>query len=384
MTWLALRMLTGDRAKYLGIVFGVTLAALLMSHQVTIFVGLMSRTRSIFQDLPHADLIIAHPATEFVEDARALAPTDALRLRGLPGVAWAVPVLRTNIAARFGNGKQRTCVVVGLDDPSLIGGPVRMHSGSLADLRTTDGIVIDRLDAQKLLSYTDAAGVKHIPGLGDTLEINDRRAVVVAISDNPRPFLSQPILYTTLSRAQTYAPPERRQISYVLAKLAPGASLEAVRAEVATSTGLAAYTRREFGWKTITYFVTNTGIPVNFGVTVLLGFIVGVAISGQTFYLFTLDNLKQLGALKAMGAGNAAIVRMVLLQAGSVGLIGYGLGVGLTALFFALFIGTDLEFQVHWEIFALTAAAIVVVCLAASLASLSKVLRLEPAIVFKA
>lgn len=383
MIWLALRMLTGDRAKYLGIVFGVTLAALLMSHQVTIFVGLMSRTRSIFQDLPHADLIVAHPATEFVEDARGLADTDVLRVRAVESVEWAVPLRRGNIPVRFAGGKQRTAVVVGLDDATLIGGPVRFTQGSLADLREPDGVIIDRLDAEKLLSSVGPDGRKIVPGVGDVIEINDRRAVIVAVSDNPRPFLSQPIIYTTLTRSQMYSPPERRTVSYVLAKVRDGRSIDDAERDIEAQTGLAAYTRLAFGWRTVSYFIRNTGIPVNFGVTVLLGFIVGVAISGQTFYLFTLDNLKQLAALKAMGAGNAALIRMVFLQAGTVGVIGYALGVGCTAAFFAAFVGTDLEFQLHWQVLALTAGAIVVVCVAASAASLSKVLRLEPAVVFK-
>ena len=58
-----------------------------------------------------------------------------------------------------------------------------------------------------------------------------------------------------------------------------------------------------------------------------------MAISGQTFYSFVLENLKHLGALKAMGASNGLISRMLLLQAWTVGFIGYGLGVGLTVAF---------------------------------------------------
>ncbi|MBY0261236.1 MAG: hypothetical protein K2Q20_02770, partial [Phycisphaerales bacterium] len=196
--------------------------------------------------------------------------------------------------------------------------------------------------------------------------------------------LSQPIIYTTLSRAQRFAPPERRSVSYLLAKLSPGADIGTVKARIAADTGLAAYTRVEFGNRTISYFIRNTGIPVNFGVTVLLGCVVGIAISGQTFYLFTLDNLKNLAALKAMGASTAQLVRMVVLQAMVVGVQGFGVGIGLTALFFVAFIGTDLEFQLHWEVLALTACGIVVVIALAIAASLRSVLSVEPAIVFRA
>jgi HlyD family secretion protein len=78
----------------------------------------------------------------------------------------------------------------------------------------------------------------------------------------------------------------------------------------------------------------STGIPVNFGITIALGFIVGAAVAGQTFYLFTLENLKHFGALKAMGVNNRRLIATILLQALSVGAIGFALGTGLTALFF--------------------------------------------------
>jgi putative ABC transport system permease protein len=384
MNLLAIRMLLGDRAKYLGIVLGVTLAALLMSHQVTIFVGLMSRTRSFFQVLPGADLIVADPSTEFVEDVKAIPDTAVERLRGIPGVEWAVPLVRAPIKARLAGGRFRTCLVIGLDDATLIGGPAKMREGSVADLRRPDAIIVDRLDAEKLLSIQDADGSTRPPRVGDTLELNDHTARIVGISDNPRPFISQPIIYTTLSRAREFAPPERRTVSFALVKLASGADSADVARRVHAATGLVALDRRSFGWKTIGYYLRNTGIPINFGVTVLLGCVVGIAISGQTFYLFTLDNLKNLAALKAMGAPTSTLVRMVLLQASVVGVQGYALGVGFTAAFFAAFIGTDLEFQVHWEVLALTGAAILVVIVLATAASLAKVLSVEPATVFKA
>src|SRR5437763_15993471 len=99
---------------------------------------------------------------------------------------------------------------------------------------------------------------------------------------------------------------------------------------------LMALTGSQFFWKTVWYFMGSTGIPINFGITILLGFVVGVAIAGQTFYLFTLENLKQFGSLKAMGLTNGRILGMILLQALVVGVIGYGLGLGLTATYFEL------------------------------------------------
>ncbi len=134
---------------------------------------------------------------------------------------------------------------------------------------------------------------------------------------------------------------------------------------------------------TIMYYARYTGIPVNFGITCLLGFLVGTAIAGQTFYNFTIENIKQFGALKAMGVTNSRIVGMILLQAMVVGLLGYGLGVGLAAAFGLRVQGTELAYFTPWQLLPIAAAAIVLICILSSLVSVQRVIRLEPAIVFR-
>src|SRR5262249_21200705 len=149
-----------------------------------------------------------------------------------------------------------------------------------------------------------------------------------------------PILYCRYSQATRYAPHERKVLSFVLAQPEEGLSAEQVCARIEEHTrksadrpGLKAVTRRQFMRITISYYLQRTGIPVNFGMRVGLGFVVGAAVAGQTFYLFTIENLKQFGALKAMGVSNRRLVKMSLLQALVVGGVGYGLGVGGAALF---------------------------------------------------
>jgi putative ABC transport system permease protein len=134
---------------------------------------------------------------------------------------------------------------------------------------------------------------------------------------------------------------------------------------------------------TVRYFMKYTGIPINFGIAVVLGFIVGTAIAGQTFYNFTLDNLRHFGALKAMGAGNGTLLKMILLQSLIVGVVGYGIGVGLAALIGFSSRNTELSFLLPWQLLAITAVAVLLICAFASLLSIRKVMKLEPAIVFK-
>jgi putative ABC transport system permease protein len=133
------------------------------------------------------------------------------------------------------------------------------------------------------------------------------------------------------------------------------------------------------------YFLRRTGIPANFGITVALGFIVGAAIAGQTFYMFTIDNLRQFAMLKAMGMGNLRIVGMVLLQAAVVGGRGYGLGIGSAATFGHLTsTSSKLAFYMPWQVLAGTAAAVVLMLIGSSALCLRRVLTVEPALVFQA
>jgi putative ABC transport system permease protein len=207
---------------------------------------------------------------------------------------------------------------------------------------------------------------------------------VVGITKASRTFQSFPIVYTRYSQAVLFAPPERKVLSFVLADAAPGLPAEEVCRRIESRTGLQALTRSQFLWKTIAYYLEKTGIPINFGITVLLGFLVGTAIAGQTFYLFTVENIRQFGALKAMGTSNWTILLMVLAQGLQVGLIGYGLGVGLAAVFGWIVRGaTRLAFFMPWQVLLITAAAVFVIVLVASLLSIRRVLIVEPAIVFR-
>jgi putative ABC transport system permease protein len=383
MIFVALKMLTGDRGKYLGIILGLTFASFLITQQMAIFMGLMTRTYGFITDSGLADIWVMDPKVQFVDDIKPLQDTQLLRVRGVAGVDWAVPLYKGILKARLENGTFQACNVVGLDDSTLIGGPATMLKGKLSDLRTADGIIVDEVGATGKLAHLPPKGDSVPLKVGDTVELNDHRAVVVGICQVSRTFQSQPVIYTTYSRATTFAPMERKLLSFIQVKAKPGVNIAALSDRIRTVTGLAAYTKSEFEDLTWGYFAKYTGIPVNFGITVVLGFIVGIAIAGQTFFSFTLENLRYFAALKAMGTTNGGLLKMVVLQAMVVGLIGYGLGVGAAAFMGHAARGTELAFRLPWQIMALSAVAILVICVFAAFLSLWKVVKLEPAVVFK-
>ena len=383
MNWIALKMLMGDRGKYLGIVMGLTFASLIMTQQPAIFIGLMMRSYSFITDVGLPDIWVMDPKVQFIDDVKPMQDMELYRVRGIEGVKWAMPLYKGLIKARLANGNFQTCNVIGLDDATLIGGPPRMLEGRLEDLRRSDAVIVDRDGAVEKLGVPGPDG-KPIPlKVGDSLELNDRRAIVVGIAKNTRTFQSQPVVYTTYTRAMMYAPRERKLLSFILVKAKPGEDLEMLSERIRRSTGLQAYTQKGFQKLTYDYFMANTGIPINFGISVTLGFIVGAAIAGQTFYSFTMENLRQFGVLKAMGASNWTLLRMILLQATLVGAIGYGLGVGLTSLFGWAMRNTILAFKFPWQLLVFSGLGVMLICIFAALISIRKVIQLEPAVVFK-
>ncbi|MCU0578221.1 MAG: ABC transporter permease [Desulfobacterota bacterium] len=385
MYTIALKMLIGDRGKYLGIIMGLTFASLLITQQSSIFTGLMTRTYGAISDLAQPDIWVMDPKVQFIDDIKPLQDTELFRIRSVPGVAWAVPLYKGLLKARLEDGNYQICNVLGLDDTTLIGGPPVMLAGSLSDLRRQDAIIVNDVGAStRLAKPSRVPGGRPVPlQIGDTLEINDHRAVVVGICRVSRTFQSQPVVYTTYSRATTFAPRERKLLSFVLVKAQPGLDPQTLTRRIREQTGLAAHTAQEFKDLTYDYFMKYTGIPINFGIAVGLGFIIGTAIAGQTFYNFTLENIRYFGTLKAMGATNGILLRMILLQALLVGSLGYGLGVGAASLFGYLLGGTELSFRLTRELLVFAGSAIGLIIILSALISIRKVMTLEPAIVFK-
>ena len=377
MIWIAWKMLIGNRAKYLGIVFGVAFAALLIAQQSSIFCGLMALTVSQILDVEGAGIWVMDPKVKYVDDVKPMADTHLYRVRGVPGVDWAVRLYKGIARARLEGGSYEQVILLGLDDATFIGAPLNMIEGSIDDLRAPDAVIMDIVGYRKLW-----------PGepfkRGRIIEMNDRRAVIVGLAKARKTFQSFAVVYTRYSQAIRFAPPERKVLSFVLAEPAPGVAAAELAGRISARTGLQALSRDDFLAKTIRYYLLNTGIPVNFGITVGLGFIVGTAIAGQTFYLFIVENLRQFGALKAMGTGNGTILLMVLAQALHVGLVGLGIGVGLAALFgWSTRSFSKLSFYMPWQVLVITGVAVFLIVLLASLLSIRRVFIVDPAIVFR-
>ena len=378
MNFVALKMLVADRAKYFGLIFAIAFASFLLANQISIFIGIMTRPASQIQDVVDADIWVMDPQTLYSDEVYPLRDYDLYRVRSVPGVEWAVPFYKGLGRAKAPDGKFRTVILLGVDDATLVGAPRRMLAGSIYDLGRPDAAIIDQ-----------AGFMYFFPGeplqAGKTLQMNERRVLIVGVSDASAPFQSFPVLHTRYSQALGFVGRERTLLSFVLAKPAAGVSLEEICRRIEAATGLRARSTAEFSWDAFRFYLQNTGIPVNFGITVMIALIVGTVIPGQTFYIFTVENLKQFGALKAIGVTNRRIVAMILLQAAVVGATGYALGMGMAAAFFSTTVNylPTRGIVFPWQVMVGIAVVVLFVVGLASLVSIRRVLVLEPAVVFR-
>src|SRR6516162_6530887 len=370
MNFVALKMLVAYRAKYFSLIFAIAFASFLLANQVSIFIGIMTRPSSQIRDVVDADIWVMDPQTLYSDEVYALRGYDLYRVRSVPGVEWAVPLYKGTGRAKGPDGRFRTVILMGVDDAMLV--------GAIYDLDQPDAAIIDK-----------AGFLYFFPGeplqVGKTLQMNERRVLIVGISDASAPFQSFPVLHTRYSQALGFVGRERNLLSFVLAKPSAGVPTAKVCKAIEAATGLRARSTAEFSLDAFLFYLRNTGIPVNFGITVMIALIVGTVIPGQTFYIFTVENLKQFGALKAIGVTNRRIVGMILLQALVVGGSGYAIGMGISAVFFARTLNymPTRGIIFPWQVMASIGVVVLLVVGLASLISIRRVLVLEPAVVFR-
>jgi putative ABC transport system permease protein len=329
MDVVAVKMLFGDRRRYYVIVFGIALSAFLMSHQLAVFAGVMDRTTSLIRDAHPDGIWVMDRHVLNLDDAEYLPDHTLARVRGCEGVAWVAPFYKNQAIVRVADGRYRQSILIGVDDASLVGLPREMLLGDKEALRAPDAIVVDE------------GGYAYLwPGqplrVGHEVEVNGCRAVLAGICKGSPPFMSVPVVYARLSSALRFSPRPLRPYTFLLVEAQPGRDPTEVCADIERRTGLKAIPGPEFSRLTREYYLRNTAIMFNFAIVVGLGFVVGNAVAGQTFYTFVDHHLGQFANLKAMGLTNVRIARMVVVQAALTWCYGCPLGLGLTALLLAL------------------------------------------------
>jgi len=383
MYYVALKMLVGDRVKFLGLVLGVAFSTLLVAQQASIFVGVLELSAAIIRGNPHIDVWVMRRGVRTISLPEQMPETWLDRVRGMPGVEWAMPLYRGAATVRAADDELRMVEIMGIDDATLIGAPAVMLHGPADALSIPDSVVPD-VATFKNLRPDLPIGPEVI---GTELEINKRRVIVSGLCLAPKSITGGDVLYTKRSLAIRLTQEANNTVSVIMVKAKAGKDHQQLADELSKLVGLTAVTRAGFEKRVIGWTIDNTGIVQVLGSVILLGLTVGVLVVGQTFYMFGIENQRYFAALKALGTSNSTLMGMVALQSQLVAFLGYGIGVGLTTVLLSLgdtptspMRGLNISAPVLYA----TAVFMPAMVLVTAWFGTRKVLTAEPAIVFKA
>lgn len=371
---IAYKLLINDRAKYAALLIGITFAVFLMIEMTSLFAGILSRSSATVINIG-ASVWVMDPAIQTVANSIPLPAYVLDEVRSIPGVKYAVPLYSGSALLKLRDGTYQAANVIGLDDTSLFGRP-HLLEGNIADIYGENAfIAIKDSEFYKLKN----------PKIGAEFELNDHRGVIVGIAKvSSSGLFGVPTLYTTYNRALQYIPNTRFTISYLLVEPKSPSDVAEIKRQVAAS-GYLALTKDEFIRQISRFYMFQTGIGTNMMLMTIISFIIGLSISGQTFYTFVIENLDKFGAIKAIGAKGRELIFMILFQASFVALTGYGIGVGLCAaiIWLARLNIPDYAAIISYLNLALAFVMVVIIAAVSSYVGVRKVLKIEPFDIFR-
>ena len=372
---LAYKLLVNDKGKYTALLVGTTFSVFLIVQMTSSFAGILTKASATVINVGASIWVMDPAATNSVMGSIPMPDYVLDAVRSLNGVKYAVPLYSSAALLKFHDGTYQAVTVIGLDDASLVGRP-KLIEGHIGDIFAENGFIAVKDEEFYKLEN---------PKLGTEFELNDNRGVIVGIATVPTGALyGTPTLYTTYNRAIQYIPSLRFTSSYILVEPKAASDISSIKQQVA-QLGYLALTNREFQQGISNYLKYQTGIGTNTLLMTVISFIVGLSISGQTFYTFILENLEHFGALKAMGAKGRDLVYMILFQAAFTSLVGYGLGIGLSTV---LIMAAKLRLpeyasRVTYTNLGLAFLLVLIIASISSYAGVRKVLRVEPFDIFR-
>ena len=373
MASLARRNLFHDRVRLAVTLTGIVFAVVLVTVQLGLFVGFATTTSNI-SDRSNADLWIAARGLRNFDQAAPFSERKLYQALATPGVARAEKYIVSVSRWKRPDGGEEGVGIVGFDLNAGMGGPWGLSSGSIDDLRAADTVIIDEIYREKL----------GIQATGQTVEINGHRARVVGFTRDIRSFTTNPRVFTSFKNAQNYARIAEDQTTFILVKAEQGADLQTLKNRLAERIeDIEVYTTAEFSRKTQVYWMFSTGAGIGILIAALMGLVVGVVVVAQTIYATTIDHLREYGTLKAMGASNGYIYRVIIKQALISAAIGYVLGMAVSVLVVRMSSSGGAAIKLPWEMAAGMLVLTFLMCAGASIVSINKVTRIDPAMVFK-
>jgi putative ABC transport system permease protein len=373
MFTLAWKNLFHDTTRLMVTLVGIVFALVLIVVQFGLFLGFLDTSANVVEK-SGADLWVSAPGIPHVNGGSPLKESKRWQALSVKGVERADPYALFFVNWKLASGATEAVQIAGFDLEGKMGGPWNLTAGSIEDLRGEDTVIVDELYSKKL-------GVTH---LGQTVEINGRRARVAGFTKGIRSFTTSPYVFTSFKNAQNYVPLAEDETIFLLVRTSRGADAGRVQEALAAKLASEEVMTNEAMWKkTRNYWVFSTGAGVTTLMGAVLGLIVGVVVVAQTIYAATVDHIREFGTLKAMGAANSKIYQVILTQAGMSGLMGYTLAILIGWFVSRQSEGGNAPIALPPEVAAGLLALALMMCMGASIISIRKATTIDPAMVFR-
>jgi putative ABC transport system permease protein len=370
---IALKTLIADRGKLLTALVGVVFSIVLVNVQGGLFLGFIKKA-GLLADCGEAQIWVGHKKMYNVDFPQDIPSRWVHRVRSVPGVKRAEPYIIGTTNTTLPSGGFELVVVVGADRESLLGNAWNVVQGRPEAILKPNGVIIDEYDREKL----------EYPKMGEIREVGGLRARVVGFSHGIKSFLVTPYVFTTYEQAAAYLRKNPSVCSYYLVQLQPGAEAEEVCARIRQRVPeLDAFPRHVYSRISANYWLTRSGLGISFGAATLIGLFVGFVMVAQTLYALVLDRLTEFGTLKAIGATERQIYRILFLQATVMAVVGSLIGLVLVAAI-QYFYSTPvaLIFIPGWLSLG-SCALVLLICLIASSLPYLRIRKVDPLIVLQ-
>ncbi len=368
----ALRFISYDKPKSLGVILGIIISVFLVVQQTGIFLFLTGAMAALVNNT-EADIWVVDSKTTDVNSMGHIDMRIGRQIESIPGVKKAFPLVVSGGTARFSGGKSSPVQLIGVQPPGFKGGPWDVIFGELTDLLEKGAVAVDVYESESLNNAR----------VGTGFEINGSRVFVSVLSKGARGFGST-FVFTTLSRARSLGNVPENKASAFLIDVEQGFEPEQVRDRINENIfSVRAWTKQGFSRSTVMTILSTSGIAFSIGTLILFAAISGVVIIGLTMYSAAVDRLRDYGTLKAIGAGNSYIRSLILIQAVFFALLGYGVAIILIEGFKRGIAGSGILFEFSLGLKIAFILVTVLISLGGAAFAMRRISRVEPASVFR-
>jgi putative ABC transport system permease protein len=369
----AMRFILFDKPKSIGAIAGTIISVFLIGQQSGIFIFLINAMSSLVQNNTEYVWVVDEKTT----NVNALATLDiriGKELMSVEGVESVHPIIVTPGVARFENGISAGITIIGVETPNYAGGPWKMYNGKKEDMLQDGAIITDFFD-KKALGDLSA---------GEYFEINGKKVFNIAQTKGVRAFGGGVYTFTTLERARFLGNLATNKASAFLVQVKNKGEDQLVIDRINSKFfGVRAWNPNDFAKQTIITVLKTSGIAVSFGTLILFALIVGIVIIGLTLYSATIDRIKDYGTLKAIGASNKYIRKLILTQALIIGFVGFVLGTALVEAFRNGIANSGVLFNYPIWLRIIFFVVTILIAVLGSMFAIKRIIKLEPAQVFR-